>query len=88
MGLLTTLPDGAYEYRYPAEVYGDDYVWSCVVVAHGDTAEIRLAPGAHPDRSDLARTLIEVGFTHAYWERQGGHKTRAFSLRSRKGGNR
>ena len=81
MGVLTQLPDESYEYRYPAEKYGDPYEWSCVVVAHGTTAEIRLTVGLHPDRRDLERTLIEAGFTHGYWERADGHKTRRFKLK-------
>jgi len=80
---LTQLPEGVLAYRYPARTYGEPYQWSCVVVPHGETAELCLAQGRHPDRADLARTLRRAGFRRVYWQRERGggmHRTKVFEL--------
>lgn len=72
MGVLTKLPENVYEYRYPAEKYGDSYTWSCNIVGHGDIAEIRMALSSPPDWKDLHDTLVENGFKYGFWEREDG----------------
>lgn len=57
--------------------YGDDWQWGCVVAPRdpcGTVAWVTLAHDAPNDeqRLELARTLKDLGYTHAQWERRRG----------------
>jgi hypothetical protein len=61
--LLRVHPDGG--------GFGSPFLWCCVVVIRGDTAEIKGAMGAPPagGRRAIAEALRERGVSRVIWER-------------------